>query len=119
MQMRPALEGVAAVDRGALGIGMNRRRGVTGHMVGQRLVGMNGQSVANRIFSGPATAERTGDLGDRVVGAQMRERIAQFRALVSPRCWPQSMRMHSPVMVVAPSTRNRAATATSRGQMPR
>ncbi len=39
--------------------------------------------------------------------------------LVSPRCWPQSMRMHSPVMVVAPSTRNSAATATSRGQMPR
>src|SRR5262245_36346928 len=28
------------------------------------------------------------------------------------------MRMASPVMVVAPSTRNSAATATSRGQMP-
>ncbi len=40
-------------------------------------------------------------------------------ALVSPKCWPQSIRMHSPVIVVAPSTRNSAATATSYGQMPR
>src|SRR5262249_43823767 len=39
--------------------------------------------------------------------------------LVSPRCWPQSMRSASPVIVVAPSTRNNAATATSLGQIPR
>ena len=48
-----------------------------------------------------------------------RAAAAAADVLVSPRCWPQSMRMHSPVIVVAPSTKNSAATATSYGQMPR
>ena len=35
------------------------------------------------------------------------------------RCWPQSMRIHSPVMVVAPWISHSAASATSAGQMAR